>query len=172
MKYGKLVKLFWVELCYVLIMFLLKLWNWISLKIKMQLYDFITLCFFGNEVHVMSEAITERSRAMAIATIAFVIRAEWVVGWYLEWELPDPSIDSSVYIIWELYGSLVFQDVNVTQQFVFWGHLRTLEHWVLSWYLEWASPGPPGCVCDPCVYDSSLCGPWVDFLKTKSFAFS
>ena len=113
--------------------------------------------FLGKEVRVLSEAITERSRNMAIEVVVFVFGAVWVVGWYLECAMPGPPIDSSVCVIWELCGSLVLQDVNETPQFVIWGHIRTLERWVPGWYLEWASPGPPGCVCDPCVCDGSLC---------------
>ena len=74
--------------------------------------------FLGKEVHVLSEAITERSRAMAIEVVVFVFGAVWVVGWYLEWAIPGPPIDSSVCVIWELCGSLVLQDVNVAPQFV------------------------------------------------------
>jgi len=60
-----------------------------------------------------------RSRAMAIVVVVFVFRAVWVVGWYLEWAMSGQPIGSSFCVIWELCGSLIFQDVNVTSQFVF-----------------------------------------------------
>jgi len=56
---------------------------------------------------------------MTIEVVVFVFGAVSVVGWYLEWALPGPPIDFSVYVIWELCGSLIFQDMNVTPQFVF-----------------------------------------------------
>ena len=74
--------------------------------------------FLGKEVHVLSEAITERSRATALELVVFVFGAVWVVGWYLECAMPGPPIDSSVCVIWELCRSLVLQDVNVAPQFV------------------------------------------------------
>jgi len=72
----------------------------------------------GKEAHVLSEAITERSRAMAIKVVVFVFGAVYVVGWYLERALSGPPIDSSICVMWELYGSLVLQDMNMTHQFV------------------------------------------------------
>ena len=56
---------------------------------------------------------------MAIEVVVFVFGAVLVVGWYLKWALPGPPIGFSVCVSWELCGSLVFQDVNVTPQFVF-----------------------------------------------------
>jgi len=60
-----------------------------------------------------------RSRAMAIELVVFVFGVVWCVCRYLEWAMFDLSIDSSVCVIWELCGSLVFEDVKVTPQFVF-----------------------------------------------------
>jgi len=71
-----------------------------------------------KNVHILTETIIEHSRGMAIEVAVFVFGAVWVVGWYLEWAFPGPPIDCSVCVIWELYGSLVLQDVNLTQQFV------------------------------------------------------
>jgi len=119
--------------------------------------------FLGKKVHILTEVITEHSRAMVIEAVVFVFGAVWVVGWYLEWALPSPLIDSLVCVIWMLYGSLILQDMNVTQQFVIYRYLRTLEHWVPGWYYknglqrvhhrlepyEWVAAGPPGCVCCP-----------------------
>ena len=66
----------------------------------------------------MFKGITERSRAMAIEVVVFVFGVVLVIDWYLEWALPGPPIESSVCAMWELYGSLQIQDVNVTHQFV------------------------------------------------------
>jgi len=38
----------------------------------------------GKEVHVLSEAITERSTAMVMEEVVFTFGAMWAVGWYLE----------------------------------------------------------------------------------------
>ena len=73
---------------------------------------------FGERGHVLPEAVIGHSRAMTIEVVVFVFGAVWVVGWYLEWVLPGPLIDSLVCVIWELCGSLVLLDVNVTSQFV------------------------------------------------------
>ena len=69
---------------------------------------------FGKKIHVLTKAITECSRVMDIEVVVFVFGVVSVVSWYLEWALLGPSIDSSVCVIWRLYGSLVLQDVNVT----------------------------------------------------------
>ena len=55
--------------------------------------------FFGERSYALFRAITEGSRAMTIEVVIFVFGVVLVVGWYLEWILPDPSIDSLVCVI-------------------------------------------------------------------------
>ena len=60
--------------------------------------------------------------------VVFVFGVVWVVGWYLKWIFSSPPVDSPVYSIWDLCGSLVdtlsgrlhvvCQDINMTSQFV------------------------------------------------------
>ena len=59
-----------------------------------------------KEVHVLSEAITLHSRAIAIAieVVVFVFGSVWVVCWYLEWRLLGPPSDCLVCIIWICVG--------------------------------------------------------------------
>jgi len=122
--------------------------------------------FWGKKVHVLTEAVTEHPRVMIIEVVVFVFGDVWVVGWYLYRALLGPPIDSSVYVNWELYGSLVVQDINVTHQFVIWGPLHTLEHWMPSWYhmnelrvihhslvpYEWAVAGPQDVFVTPVLW--------------------
>ena len=54
---------------------------------------------FGKKIHVLTEAITERSRAMAIEVVVFVLGAVSIVGWYLEGALPGPPIGFLVCVI-------------------------------------------------------------------------
>ena len=55
-------------------------------------------------VHVLPEVITLRPRVITIEVVIFVFEFVWVVGWYLEWALPVPSIDSLVCVIWICVG--------------------------------------------------------------------
>jgi len=83
----------------------------------------------GKEVHVLPWAVTLHSRAMGPMGIEVVV---FVYG----------SVGSLVGTLSGL--CLVYQ---LALQFVF-GSVR-----VLSWYLEWVLPGPPGCVCGLTVCD-------------------
>ena len=189
MDYWKLVKivLAGVKPCfdYVFVNFV-KLSFFENEKLIVWIIRFQWVMYSGKKVYVLTEAIAERSRAMAIKVVVFVFVAMWIVGWNLEWALPGLPTDASVCVMRELYGSLVLQDMNVTHQFEIWGPLRTLERWVPGCYhmnelrlvyhwlvpYEWAVAGAPRCVCQPCVVIVFSVSHELIFPKLKRLAFT
>ena len=93
-----------------------------------------------KEVHVLPEAITLRSRAVAIEVVVFVVGSVGSLVGTLHRHCP----------VHQLAPQFVFGSV-----------------WVSSWYLKWALPSPPGCDCGPIVCDlrafafSRISGPWL-----------
>ena len=93
----------------------------------------------GKEVHVLPGAVTFVLELSPKKRLSLCLSC-WVVGWYpLALQFVSGAVGS-------LVGTL--------------SGLCPVHQWALQfvelcgsagWYLEWALPGPPACVCDPCV---------------------